>query len=163
LLKIKKLATKNVIQFGYPAELGVTLKQSKELSLNIQWYAVYTAEDPQVISLANEAAEGLLYSHFFNPDPKNQIYAEYMEKYLNKYSEEPAPHAGLAYDFAKILFEKIKQCGGTEDTTCLKTNLYATQNYNGVTGKISFDQNGDTRKEIILKTVKDGKFVPYEN
>jgi branched-chain amino acid transport system substrate-binding protein len=159
LSKIKGLGYNNVIDFAYASEMGLTFKQAKELGMNIQWYTVFTTEDNQTINLAGSAANGVIYTHFYNPDKNNKIYYAYSSEYFDKYGIEPNSYSGLAYDFIEILFDNIRKCKTAGDTSCIKNELYKTQGYEGVTGKISFDQNGDTRKEIILKTIKDGQFV----
>jgi branched-chain amino acid transport system substrate-binding protein len=41
----------------------------------------------------------------------------------------------------------------------VKKALYDIKDFVGVTGKTSFDKNGDVIKPIGIKVVKDGKFV----
>ncbi|MEA1929669.1 MAG: hypothetical protein U9M92_02185 [Patescibacteria group bacterium] len=40
--------------------------------------------------------------------------------------------------------------------------LYGVENYPGVGGLTTFDENGDVVKPIMLKTIKDGEIMPYE-
>ena len=40
----------------------------------------------------------------------------------------------------------------------IKTFLYGLSNYDGITGKTSFDSNGDVLKPISIKIVKNQKF-----
>ena len=44
----------------------------------------------------------------------------------------------------------------------MKNNLLKTQNYQGVLGDLSFDENGDVYFPYTLKTIKDGELVPYK-
>lgn len=162
LLKIKSSGLSNVVDLAYASEMGIMFKQAKELGMTVQWYGAYTTEDNQTIKLAGPTANGVIYTHFYNPDIANPLHSQYLNSYLVKYGVEPNSYSGLAYDFVKILLDKIKMCDDINNTVCIKDGLYKTKNYEGVTGKISFDQNGDTRKEIILKTIKDQKFVKFE-
>ena len=41
----------------------------------------------------------------------------------------------------------------------MKSALYATKNYVGVTGIISIDENGDTNRIFTLKQIKNKKLV----
>jgi hypothetical protein len=45
------------------------------------------------------------------------------------------------------------------DRASLKNHLHELKNYPGVTGKISFDQNGEAQKEIFLLTAENGRIV----
>ena len=68
----------------------------------------------------------------------------------------------LTYDSIYVLAEAMKHCANPNDAICVKNELYKIKDFEGVTGNISFDENGDTRKEVILKIVRAGKFVPFE-
>ena len=62
----------------------------------------------------------------------------------------------IYYDSIEILFEAIKLAKSTNSTKIKKT-LFSIKNYQGVTGPITFDKNGDANKQIIiLKLVKNG-------
>lgn len=78
---------------------------------------------------------------------------------MKKYGVPTGGFAPLMYDGTYIIANALKKCG--EDTTCIKKELYATE-YNGVTGKVTFDKNSDPIIPIVIKTIKNGKFVPYE-
>lgn len=159
LTKIKASGVKAVFAGSYIKELGYILKQSKELGLNIQWFSGYIAEGPEVIDIAGDAAEGLIYTHFF--DPQSLSVEDYQNKFKRAYGKISEFYAALAYDNVKILAKVMETCSNAEDPICVKNGLYKIKNFSGVTGKITFDQNGDTQKTIILKTIKNGQFVPY--
>jgi len=59
-----------------------------------------------------------------------------------------------------IVVDAIKKVGN--DAEKLKIQLLKT-NFNGATGKTIFDSDGNAQREVIIKTIKNGKFVPYEN
>ncbi len=146
LAKIKDKKPKAVLVLSYPNELAAMLKQSQELDFKTQWFSIYDKEGSEFLELAGENAEGLIYTHFLK---ENEKFTE--------------PYAALAYDSIMVLAQAMENCKNPEDTTCIKESLYSIKDFSGVTGKISFDKNGDTHKEIILKTIKDGKFVNYES
>lgn len=161
LLKIKELKPQAVLSVGYATETGLILKQAKELGLDAQWYSLYTAEDPKVLDIAGKSAEGLIYSHFYNASSTASDFLKFRDAYQSAYGVAPVPASALAYDSINILFTTLKKCDRV-DTDCVKMALYKTQNYSGITGKITFDQNGDTKKAIVLKTIKNGQFVVLE-
>ncbi len=51
----------------------------------------------------------------------------------------------------------IKNSNGT--TTDIRQFLLKVKNYQGASGVISFDENGDVKKPIIIKKIEGGKFV----
>ena len=146
LTKIKDKNPKAILAIDYPNELALVLKQAEELSVKTQWFSVYDKEISSFLELAGNTSEGLIYSHF-----------------LKESSRFIDPYAALAYDSILVIAEAMSNCENPEDTLCVKDELYKIKDFQGATGKITFDNNGDTHKEIIIKTVKNGQFVPYAN
>ena len=60
------------------------------------------------------------------------------------------------------IYNAIASLDGTEGdiTSVAIRDAIAAVNYTGVTGSITFDENGDAQKDTAyIKEVKDGKFV----
>jgi len=159
LLKIHEAGIKAVLNGGYSDQMSLIMKQSKAYGLSFTWFGVYSTETPEFLSAAGEAADGMIYIHFLNPE--DSAFKAYDTKFNVIYGKSPDPYAALAYDALKIIAKALEECSAKDDSECIKQRLYATQDYHGVTGKISFDKNGDTHKELFIKTVKNGTFVKY--
>jgi branched-chain amino acid transport system substrate-binding protein len=59
-----------------------------------------------------------------------------------------------------LIAEGIKVKG--ENPIGVKEYLLSVKDYKGVSGVISFDQNGDVIKPVIIKTIYNNSFVPYD-
>ncbi len=161
LSKIKQSKAKAVLAITYSKEAGTIFNQAKELGINVQWFGVYSIEGASLIEVAGKNAEGLIYTSY-PIDANSKEYLEFKQEFINKYEKEPEAYSILAFDSVLVLAEAIKHCINPNDSVCVKNELYKIKNFKGLTGEISFDSNGDTKKTIILKTVKNGNFVPYE-
>jgi branched-chain amino acid transport system substrate-binding protein len=65
-----------------------------------------------------------------------------------------------SYDAVKILAQVMKKVG--TDSSKIKDALYKVENYQGVSGNISFDKNGDlVSASYDIKVIKEGKVVNY--
>ena len=147
---------------GEAPEISQMLKQTKELGLEIQFLSSPGAENPKLIEIVGAAAENLIYTYpAFNPDSSGEIVKQFTARYLEKFGTKPEFIAANSYDAIKILADVFKKYGYKSDQ--IKDGLYKTQNYNGVSGNLSFDEYGDVIKPIMFKTVKNGQFVPYED
>jgi len=62
-----------------------------------------------------------------------------------------------SYDALKVLAYAIENAG--DDAEAVKSFLKGLKEFPGASGTFSFDNNGDVNKEIMMKKVKDGKFV----
>ncbi|GAH39763.1 unnamed protein product, partial [marine sediment metagenome] len=87
------------------------------------------------------------------------FYEDYKERHEKGYVEVGA----LFYDSLKIMAMVMEKCKNPIDTACLKEKLYQVKDYYGASGETSFDEYGDATKTVILKTIKNGQFVPLED
>jgi len=155
--KVKNANPDAIYIIGY-GEMGRLLLQAKETGLNKPFFSCIMFEDPDILKIAGEAAEGVIYT-FPSYDPKSQEkqIRDFVKDFKKKYGQIPDGFAANSYDALKILALAIKK--GGEDSEGIKDSLYTVTDFPGVTGKTSFDANGDVKKPIGIKTVKDGRFI----
>lgn len=65
------------------------------------------------------------------------------------------PQTALAYDAVRLLADAIHRAK-TTDRKMIRECLAATRNFRGVTGRISFDDNGDPIKSGVIMEIKNG-------
>ena len=157
LLKIKFKNPRVLLLTGY-AEMGRILKQARELGIEIQVVSTSNFEMPEILEIAGNAAENIYYTYQgFDIESEEEVVKKFTNSYRAKYNKDPDIFAALTYDAMKILAKAIER-GGT-DVENVKEELYGIKNFIGVTGKTSFDKNGDVIKPIGIKKVEDGKFI----
>jgi branched-chain amino acid transport system substrate-binding protein len=139
--------------------LGNLLKQSKQLGVTAPYFVPDEAEDPTVLKIAGEAAEGI---KTFAPSPSatNPEFIAFRERFLKKYNQEPTTLSANSYDATILVGQALSKC--KRDKTCIQKELYSTSHYNGVSGIFSINSDGDTEKPFLLKEVKNGKFVTID-
>ncbi|HOV79451.1 MAG TPA: ABC transporter substrate-binding protein [Bacillota bacterium] len=102
-------------------------------------------------------AGGYFTNHFSADDPRPEVKA-FVEKYRAKYNTAPEFTAALAYDATKLLLNAIAKAN-SDDTTKIRDILKDTKDFPAISGKISFDQNGNPTKSVtILKVRADKKY-----
>lgn len=141
------------------AEIGQMLKQAKELGLKLKFLAAATFENPDILAIAKDAAEGVVYPHHFDPSASDERVRAYQKNYQARYGRPSEGFAVLAYEGLHLLAPILRACGAKTD--CIKTKLYALENYEGVTGATRFDEMGDVVKPILIKTVRNGEFARF--
>ena len=155
LTKIKSISPEVVIAVSYPSDTYILMKQAKELELNIPLYFQTEAvEDSNVLREAGNAAEGVIY---ILPAPaEGEKTDEFIQEYEKVYGIKPELFAAEGYDIIWLIANAIKDTGKT-DPKSIKDYLYKVKNYQGASGIITFDENGDVLKPMAIKTIKDGK------
>jgi len=84
----------------------------------------------------------------------------FAEVFYAKYGTAPSNFEANGYDAVKILAEAIGKVG--MDTDRISSYISSIKQYEGASGNISFGSNGEVTKPVSIKTVKNGKFVPYK-
>ena len=161
LTRIKSKDPEAIYLLTDATSAGLILKQAKELGINVQWFSTRSIQKEEVISIAGEAAEGVIYTYSFNPESDSPVVKHFVENYKVKYGEIPDYAAAEAYEALRLIAKVLNECG--VDTECMKRNLLETKNHQGVLGKLTFDEKGDVYFPYTLKTIKNGQFVPLED
>lgn len=145
------------------ATAPLIIKQARALGITCPIMGGDTWENPAIVEVAGADAEGIVLSTFF--DENDTAATEEAKKFVAGYKEKlgdtepiiPAV-AALGYDSYIVLLDAIERAGST-DGDAIRQALVETKDFEGVTGIINFDENGDAQKNIaVIKTVKDGQF-----
>src|ERR1017187_8702532 len=87
---------------------------------------------------------------------------EFYENYKKKYNAEPEAYAVYGYESARVVLEGLKRAG-KKDRAAVTEAITNLRDFDGVLGKWSFDQNGDTSLKVMaVEEIKDGKFTPVK-
>ncbi len=161
--QLSKIATSKaeaVVIVSYLGDTPLIMKQAKELGLSLPLYFQTEAvEDPNVLRVAGDAAEGVIY---ILPAPaEGKRPNEFVQKYEKIYGKKPELFAAESYDIICLIAKAIKETGKSDPIT-IKDYLYTVKNYQGASGLITFDKNGDVLKPMAIKTIRKGKPVLLE-
>lgn len=112
-----------------------------------------------VLGVTTEAVEGAYYAaHFAKDDPAENVQA-FITAFKEETGEMPNSFSALGYDAAMIMMEAVESAGSTDSAAVVEA-LKATS-YDGVTGHIEFDADGNPVKSISIIQVKDGVDTLY--
>jgi branched-chain amino acid transport system substrate-binding protein len=98
----------------------------------------------------------------FGGMPSNQLTGkgkEFYEKYKAKYGLEPEAYAVYGYESAKVALMAIEKAGKKDRAEILK-KAFEIRDFDGATGKWSFDANGDTDLTTMSGSKIDGSGTP---
>ena len=137
------------------------LKQSREIGLKIQFLASNAIEGPELIQIAGNAANGVIYTApWYDPNSSELQIRKFDDEFFKRYGMHSEMFGAHAYDALKIVAFVIEKAGYSSES--IKNELYRLKNYVGVSGVTSFDSNGDVIKPIAIKEVQNGKFIFME-
>jgi len=142
---------------GYYNEAGLIIKQARAQGIDVPILGADGFDSPKLAELAGAEALNNVYfsNHYSSVDP-SPVVADFVEAFKAKYKKEPDAFNALGYDLAKFVVDAISRAEKL-DGESLKKALEATENFEGVTGTMSVDENHNVVKDIIVIELKDGK------
>lgn len=107
-------------------------------------------------------AGGVYISTGFLADQPGEKSRAFVGAFRERYGTAPSGDAALAYDAVNLLARGLASAGS--DRRALRDWMAGvgseTPAFDGVTGRIAFDENGDpVSKEVVIGTIRDGRLV----
>lgn len=148
----------DLVFFGGMDPQGVPLvKQLKALGLNAKFMMGDGGYTPKLIELAGAAAEGTYASLPGVPLAEMPGGKDFSQRYEAKFKQPIQLYAPYCYDAVNVMIAAMQQAGSAEPTKYLPA--LAKISYDGVTAKITFDENGDLKGgAVTLYQVQQGKW-----
>jgi len=143
---------------GYYTEVGLIVKQARELGITAPVFGGDGWEAQELIQIAGgEALKNTFYSTHFSPANSAPEAQKFVAAYKARFNGEvPDAMAALGYDSALAVIEAVKKSGST-DGAKLKAAL-ASIDFVGATGRTKLDAKRDATKPAVIITVENGKF-----
>ena len=155
---LTSIATKKPCALYFPifvAAAAQIIRQAPEVAdlKGTQIFGGSSLASPDLIQAAGDAIKGFSFTNVdISADALGKAYPDFVAKYTKKYGEAPTNsfHAH-AYDAATILAKAINAVAKTDDATgttyigrkALRDALFATKGYDGISGPINCDANGE--------------------
>ena len=146
------------IPAGSYGDAALIMKQAREMGVKATFLGGDTWEVPEIIDVAGDAAEGAYFStHFDEKAMTTEMTKKFIDAYKKKYNEDPSAFAALGFDAYLVIVDAINRAKSWKPAD-IKEALAATKNFQGATGNITFDENGDAIKDAIVKKIEKGAF-----
>ncbi|KAF2960981.1 ABC transporter substrate-binding protein [Fervidobacterium sp. 2310opik-2] len=153
-----KYGSEAIVITGYYNEIALISQQARSMGYKGYILAGDGAAVPEIIKLGGQAVEGLYFSDHFHPDAlgtkKSQLFIQAFEK---KYGEKPSTYSACGYDAYMLVIDAIERAK-TKNSELIASAIRKTKNFEGVTGFITIDANGNALKDVLIITIKNGKF-----
>jgi branched-chain amino acid transport system substrate-binding protein len=114
------------------------------------------------ISQAGNAAEGAYIT--FGGLPQSELSAkgqQFVQDYESQHDDAVQPYTAYAYEAANVMLDAIERASKEGEVTreAVLQQVFATEDFDGVLGTWSFDEDGDTSlTELSVQQVENGQF-----
>ncbi|WP_051331166.1 ABC transporter substrate-binding protein [Aneurinibacillus terranovensis] len=158
LTRIKAANPEFIFLPGYYEEVGLIVKQARELGITVPIMGGDGWDSPKLVQLAGKDALNNTYitNHYSSgdKDPKIQKFvSDFKAKYGGK---TPDGFNALGYDSVYFLADAIKRAGGL-DPVKVKDALAQTKDLSLVSGTFSLDKNHDPIKSATVLKYENGE------
>ncbi|TQR15419.1 ABC transporter substrate-binding protein [Psychrobacillus soli] len=159
LTRIKSSNPEFVFIPGYYEEVGLIVKQARELGITVPLMGADGWDSPTIVDLAGADAlnNTFIITAYSADDPDGKAKA-FAESFSKKYGKDPNSFNALGYDSVYLLKDAIERAGST-DGTKIKEAIEATDQLELVTGLYSVDENHHPIKSAVIIEFVDGKQV----
>jgi branched-chain amino acid transport system substrate-binding protein len=140
---------------GYYNDVGLIAKQARDKGITVPLIGGDGWDSEQLYKIGGTALNGSYFTNHYSPydtDPKVQ---KFVNDYKAKYGSIPDALAATAYDAARIMFDAVKRSKSLSGPD-IRDALAATKDFPGVTGTVTFNENRDAVKPIVMIEIKPG-------
>jgi len=165
---IKPSAPQAVYYGGEYPNAGPLSQQMKAAGLNVPLMGGDGIKDPKYIQLAGKTATGDLSTSVGAPTDSTEAGKKFLADYKAAgYKEDSAAYGGYSYDAANAIINALKDSlkDATDVISARQKTVDALSkvSFDGVTGKVAFDQYGDTTSKVLtVYKVDAGKWTTVE-
>jgi len=144
-----------------PDDIGLIIKQFREAGIETPIIGADGFDTPLLTATAGNLADNVFFAtHYFAAEEtaESELIKNFITGYKTEYENTPGGFAALGYDAIMLLANAIKNANSI-DSEKIRTALLSTIDFQGVTGKISYE-NGSRipNKGVTIVEVKDLKF-----
>lgn len=156
LTKIKATNPDFLYVPGYYQEVGLIVKQARELGMNMPIAGGDGWDSAKMPEIAGAAAlNNTYFSSLYSPEDSSDINKHFVAAYEKAYGQKPDVFAALSYDSALLVAEAIKNAGSTEPAK-ISEAMAKINGFSGVSGSVTFDDKHNPVKSAVILEYKDG-------
>ncbi|MDM8524927.1 ABC transporter substrate-binding protein [Desulfococcaceae bacterium HSG8] len=156
LEKIKTIKPDAVFLPGYRRDSALIMKQARKMGLSVTFLGG-DGWDEDMYNYVKEELHGNYYSSHWNREVSDRTSREFVERYEKKHGEVNPSHA-LGYDAVSLLADAIRRVESSEPAK-IRDAVASTNKFQGVTGNITLDRNGDPVKPAVILKFDKGTIV----
>lgn len=142
---------------GYYEEVGLIVKQARELGIDVPLMGADGWDSPKLVDLAGAEAlnNTFITNHYSSQDPDETI-QKFVETFKAEYKEAPNAFHALGYDTVYYIKDAIERAGST-DGEAIQKALAETKDLSLITGTFSVDKKHNPVKSATVLEYVDGK------
>ena len=145
-----------------PKRAGLIIPQMAFYDVNDVWFlGTNLWHSDNLIKMARHYAQNTIMTDMFFAESSLKNVRDFVVDFQKIFKEKPGFIEAVSYDTAMILFQIISR-PDIQSRQAIKNELTGLDNFQGVTGRTSFDSNGEAIKKLYLLQMRGDKFGEIE-
>lgn len=143
----------------YYNDLITVSKQISDMEWDIDICNIGSGTSQKTIDHGGEYVEGVMTITPFIVSPKNKELYDLASEFKECAGFDMDIKSACAYDAVFLLADAISRCEEVTRQT-IRNELSKIKDFNGITGSMTFNNNGDIHRQYIIAHIIDGKWIP---
>jgi branched-chain amino acid transport system substrate-binding protein len=154
-----KFANPDILFFvGHDNELGYALKKAKQIGMKTPWLVAPGVFTPLSMTIAGDAAEGVQAADYiFDPVAGTDRMKAFGKRHQDKYGVLPTFATAQSYNSVMLYAAALRK--GARGPAEIRDFYLSLKGFEGISGPVTFDKEGITTEEPVIRVIRDGKFT----
>ena len=168
LTKIRDNGAEFLFTPQYYNEVALIVKQAHELGFNHPIVGSDSWGSAETVTLCGSECYGLTFSTHYAAAGAQGATKEFIDRYQQKHGYVPDDVAALTWDAIRLAQQAIESIGTltgdiAADRKAVRDKLAAVKDFEGITGNMTFTEEGDPIKCAVIVRISDkGEFEFYK-
>ncbi|RJR26203.1 MAG: ABC transporter substrate-binding protein [Desulfobacteraceae bacterium] len=168
LTKIKGSGAEFLFAPQYYNEVALIVRQARELGFTAPILGSDSWGSAETVKLCGSDCYGLFFSTHYAAAGAKGATKEFIVRYQEKYGYVPDDVGALTWDALRLAQHAIRNTGSlsgdlAKDRQAVRDQLARVKDFEGITGKMSFTEEGDPVKcAVIVRISNKGEFEFYK-
>ena len=169
LTKINQSGAEVLFTPQYYNEVALIVQQAHELGWDKPIVGSDSWGSAETVKLCGKDCYGLFFSTHYAAAGATGKTKEFIDRYNDKHGYIPDDVGALTWDSLNIVQQAIQSCGTItgdieKDRQCVRDALANIKEFDGITGKMTFTEEGDPIKcAVVVKISDQGEFEFYKS
>ena len=169
LTKINRSGAEVLFTPQYYNEVALIVQQAHELGWNKPIVGSDSWGSAETVKLCGKDCYGLFFSTHYAAAGATGATKAFIDRYNKTYGYVPDDVGALTWDSLRIVQQAIENCGKItgkieKDRQCVRDALAKIKAFDGITGKMTFTEEGDPLKCAVVVRISDkGEFEFFKS
>ena len=169
LTKIIRSGAEVLFTPQYYNEVALIAQQAHELGWNKPIVGSDSWGSAETVALCGKDCYGLFFSTHYAAAGATGATKAFIDRYNKEHGYVPDDVAALTWDSLGIVQEAIQACGAMtgnleKDRQCVRDAMARIKKFNGITGQMTFTEDGDPIKCAVIVRISDkGEYEFYKS